>query len=64
MKLFKFTIKTYIFGTKRYHMFVLADSEENARKTVYADERYRRDDEAEIEGVTEIDLTDTENRVL
>ena len=62
MKLYKVIIKTYYFGTRGYELFVLADSEESMRSTV--NNKIRRDDEAEIVGFEEIDLSDTTNRVI
>ena len=64
MKLFNFTIKTYYFGIVHYPILVLADSEESARKLVIDMPKFHHDEDAEIESVEEIDLTDTTNRII
>lgn len=64
MKLFKICVRTYYYGNVEYVLFVLADSVENAKKTLYQYPRYKRDEDAEIKSVEEIDLNNTENRVL
>lgn len=64
MKLYKVTIKTYIFSIRYYELFVLADTESNMLRTVNSYPMIRKDDNAEIESYEEIDLTDETNRVL
>lgn len=64
MKLWKVNIKTYYFGNTSYTLFVLADTEDNARETIYKYPPYHKDEDAEIESITEIDLNDTTNRVI
>lgn len=62
MRLWKVRIKTYYFGIRYYDLYVLADSESNMHRTV--SKRISKDDDAEIEKYEEIDLNDTENRVI
>lgn len=64
MKLFNFTIKTYYFGIVHYPILVLADSEKSARKLVIELPKFHNDEDAEIENIEEVDLTDTTNRIL
>lgn len=64
MRLWKVHIKTYYFGNMYYDLYVLADTESNMLRTVYQHPMYRKDEDAEIEKYEEIDLTDSENRVL
>jgi hypothetical protein len=64
MKLWKVHIRTYIFGIRYYDLFVLSDTEGNMLRTVYNHPTYRKDDDAEIVEYKEIDLNDSENRVL
>ena len=64
MKLWKVTIKTYVFGIHRYKLFVLANTESEMLNTVEQYPVVRRDIDAEIESYAEIDLTDETNRVL
>ena len=64
MKLWKVHIKTYYFGIRNYDLFVLADSESNMLKTVYKHPPYSKDEDAEIVEYKEIDLNNSENRVL
>lgn len=64
MKLWKVHIRTYIFGIRYYDLFVLSDTESNMLRTVYNHPTYRKDDDAEIVEYKEIDLNDSENRVL
>ena len=64
MKLWKVRIKTYYFGNRYYDLYVLADNESNMLRTVYNHPAYRKDEDAEIEKYDEIDLNDTENRVI
>ena len=64
MKLWKVHIKTYYFGNSYYDLFVLSDTESNMLKTVYNHPAYRKDDDAEIVEYKEIDLNNSENRVL
>lgn len=64
MKLWKVTIKTYVFGIHRYVLFVLANTESEMLNTVNQYPVVRRDIDAEIESYTEIDLTNETNRVL
>lgn len=56
MKLFEFNIKTYLYGIKRYKLYVLAGDEEDARQLVWQYPKYRHDQDAEIESVREISL--------
>lgn len=62
MSLYKVTIKTYHFGTKIYELFVLADSIDSMRRTVY--DKIYRDDDAEILTYEVINMNDTTNRVI
>ena len=64
MRLWKVHIKTYYFGIRYYDLFVLSDTESNMLKTVYNYPAYHKDEEAEIVEYKEIDLNDSENRVL
>lgn len=64
MKLWKVTIKTYIFGIHRYVLFVLANTESEMLNTVNHYPVVSRDIDAEIESYAEIDLTDETNMVL
>lgn len=64
MRLWKVTIKTYIFGIRYYDLFVLADTESGMLNTVKQYPIVRKDDNAEIESYEQIDLTDETNRVL
>lgn len=64
MKLWKVHIRTYIFGIRYYDLFVLSDTESNMLRTVYNHPTYRKDDDAEIVEYKEIDLNDSENRIL
>lgn len=64
MKLWKVHIKTYKFGIYYYDLFVLADTESNMLRKIYAYPSYKNDEDAEIEKYEEINLKDTENRVL
>lgn len=64
MKLWKVHIRTYYFGVMYYDLFVLANNDSNMLRTVYNHPTYRRDEDAEIVEYEEIDLDNTENRVL
>ena len=64
MKLWKVHIRTYYFGIMYYDLFVLANNESDMLKTVYNHPTYHRDEDAEIVEYKEIDLNNTENRVL
>ena len=64
MKLWKVHIKTYHFGISYHDLFVLADSENNMLLTVYTHPSYSNDGDNEIVTYEEIDLNDSENRVL
>ena len=64
MKLWKVHIKTYYFGIRYYDLFVLANNESNMLRTVYNYPTYRKDEDAEIVNYEEIELNNTENRVL
>lgn len=64
MKLWKVYIRTYHFGISYYNLFVLADTESNMLETVHNHPSYRKDDDAEIIDYIEIDLNNSENRVL
>lgn len=64
MRLWKVTIKTYIFGIQRYVLFVLANTESGMLNTVKQYPIVRKDEDAEIESYEQIDLTDETNRVL
>lgn len=64
MRLWKVHIKTYHFGIAYYNLFVLADSESNMLRTVYKHPAYRKDEDAEIVNYKEVNLNDSENRVL
>lgn len=64
MKLWKVHIKTYHYGIIYYDLFVLADTESNMLRTVSKHPSYIDDADAEIVKYKEIDLNDSENRVL
>lgn len=64
MKLWKVTIKAYIFGIQRFKLFVLANTESEMLNIVKQHHIVRKSDEAEIESYEEIDLTDKTNRIL
>ena len=64
MKLWKVHVKTYYFGIIYYDLFVLADTESNMLRTIYKHPSYSRDEDSEIVKYEEIDLNDSENRVL
>lgn len=64
MKLYKVRIKTYYFGNRYYDLYVLANNESNMLRTVYNHPAYQKDEDAEIEKYEEIDLNNTENRVI
>lgn len=64
MRLYKVHIRTYCFGLKYYDLFVLANNESNMLRQVYAHPLYHRDGDAEIVNYEEINLNDTNNRVL
>lgn len=64
MRLWKVRIKTYYFGISYYDLFVLADTESNMLRTVYEHPFYSNDEDAEVIKYEEIDLNDSENRVL
>lgn len=57
-------IKTYNFGIVYYDLFVLADSESNMLRTVYKYPLYNKDEDSEIVKYEEVDLNNSENRVL
>ena len=64
MRLWKVHIRTYYFGIVDYNLFVLADTENNMLETVYKHPRYSKDEDSEIVKYEEVDLNDSENRVL
>ena len=64
MRLWKVHIKTYYFGIRYYDLFVLADSESNMLRTVCKYPPYNKDEDAEVVKYKEVDLNDSENRVL
>lgn len=64
MKLFKVWVRTCLFGIKYYELFVLANNESNMLRTVYRHPAYKKDEDAEIIKYEEIDLNNSENRVL
>lgn len=64
MRLWKVHIKTYYFGIQYYNLFILADTESNMLRTVYNYPAYCKDEDSEIVDYKEIDLSDSENRVL
>ena len=64
MRLWKVHIKTYHFVISYFDLFVLANSESNMLRTVYKHPSYNKDEDAEIINYEEIDLTNSENRVL
>ena len=64
MRLWKVHIKTYHFGIVYYDLFVLANSESDMLRTVCKHPSYYKDEDAEIVEYKEIDLNDSENRVL
>lgn len=60
MKLWKVHIKTYHYGIIYYDLFVLADTESNMLRTI--NKHPSHDDE--IVNYEEVDINDSENRVL
>lgn len=64
MRLWKIHIRTYLFGVHYYDLFVLANNESNMLRTVYNHPLYRNDEDSEIMNCEEINLNDSENRVL
>ena len=64
MKLYKVHIRTYLFGIRYYDLFVLANNESNMLRTLYGHPLYRNDEDSEIMNYEEINLNDTNNRVL
>lgn len=64
MKLWKVHIKTYHYGIIYYDLFVLADTESNMLRTVSKHPSYIDDEDAEIVKYKEINVNDSENRVL
>jgi len=64
MRLWKVHIRTYLFGIRYYDMFVLSDTESNMLRTVYDHPVYHKDEDAEIVNYEEVDLNNSENRVL
>ena len=62
MRLWIVRIKTYYFGIRYYDLYVLANNESNMLRVV--SKRISKDDDAEIEKYEEIDLNNTENRVI
>ena len=64
MRLWKVHVKTYYFGIRYYDLFVLSDTESNMLRTVYKYPLYHKDEDSEIVSYEQIDLNDTENRVL
>lgn len=64
MKLWKVHIRTYRFGVVYYDLFVLANNESNMLRIVYNHPTYRKDEDSEIMDYKEINLTNSENRVL
>lgn len=64
MKLWKVHIKTYYFGVYYYDLFVLSDTESNMLRTIYKYQTYHNDEDTKILGYKEIDLNNSENRVL
>ena len=64
MRLWKVHIKTYHFGILYYDLFVLADTESTMLRTVYNHPSYKNDKDGEIVEYKEINLNDSENRIL
>ena len=64
MRLWKVHIRTYLFGIRYYDLFVLSDTESNMLRTVYKHPVYRKDEDAEVVKYEEVDLNNSENRVL
>lgn len=62
MKLWKVRIKTYYFGTRYYDLYVLANNESNMLRVV--SKKISKDDDAEVDNYEEINLNDTENRII
>lgn len=62
MRLWKVRIKTYYFGNRYYDIYVLANNESNMLRVV--SKRISKDEDAEIENYEEINLNNTENRVI
>ena len=64
MRLWRVHIKTYYFGIRYYDLFVLANTESNMLRTVYDYLAYHKDEDAEVVNYEEVNLNDSENRVL
>lgn len=64
MRLWKVRIKTYYFDISYYNLFVLADTDTNMLRTVYRHPSYSKDEDSEIINYEEVNLNDSENRVL
>ena len=64
IKLWKVHIKTYYFGVYYYDLFVLSDTESNMLRTIHKHLTYHNDEDAEIVKYEEVDLSNSENRVL
>ena len=64
MRLWKVHIKTYKFGNYYYDLYVLADTESNMLRTVCNYPSYKNDEDSEIVTYEEINLNDTNNRVI
>ena len=64
MRLWKVHIKTYHFGISYYDLFVLADTESEMLRTVCKYPSFKNDEDGEIVSYKEVNLNDSENRVL
>ena len=56
MKLYRFKIETYYFGSVRKTMYVLASSEERAKDIVFQHPEYANDIDARIVEIVEVDM--------
>lgn len=64
MRLWKVHIKTYHFGISYYDLFVLADTESEMLRTICKYSSFKNDEDGEIVSYKEVNLNDSENRVL
>ena len=56
-KLYKVWIRTYYFGNLEYNLYVRADNKDEAISYIYKCDRFRKDEDAEILDVGEIDMS-------
>ena len=62
MNLYKVIVSTYYFGNVSYVLFVLAETEGLAKAKVYEYPKYKRDEDAKIVSIEQIDMI--ESKVL